>query len=338
MLKVQRKGIFLEKRNLEFESGGVFNPACVEKDGVIHMFYRAVGKENRSTIGYCQIKEGKVIKRLDYPVIEPEFHFEQQGVEDPRITKLEGIYYMFYTAFDGLNAMVAYATSQDLVTWEKQGVISSRLSYDEAEDIFKHLGLDKKYTFYERYFRMMRGDGVLLWEKDTALFGKKIKGRYAIIHRILPGIQICYFNAPKELSDEFWIKYLKELDKYVILEPKYWFENAYVGGGCPPIETDEGWLLIYHAVEVERGERVYRAGAALLDRNNPQKVIGRLREPLFEPEEEWEKKGVVSNVVFPTGAIVKGEDLEIYYGAGDQNIGLIVVKVKELLSELKENK
>jgi len=158
------------------------------------------------------------------------------------------------------------------------------------------------------------------------------------MHRILPGIQICYFNDLKELSDDYWKKYLKELDKNIIMEPKYWFESAYIGGGCPPIEIDEGWLLIYHAVCLEEGKKIYRASAALLDKNDPQRVIGRLEEPLFSPEEEWEKIGVTNNVVFPTGAVVAEDILEIYYGGGDQSIGLVTIKVKDLLDELKEKK
>ena len=326
----------MEKRNLEFESGGVFNPSCVVKDGVVHMFYRAVGKGNYSTIGYCQIKDGKAIERWVKPILTPEYHFEKEGIEDPRVTLLEGLYYMLYTAYDGENAMVAYATSKDLISWEKEGVISPRLSYDEAEEIFKPLGLDKRYTFYERYFQIMRSDGVLLWEKDTSMFSKRIKGKCAIIHRILPCIQVCYFDTLKELSDDFWRRYLKELDKYVVLEPKFWFENAYVGGGCPPIETDEGWLLIYHAVQVKDGRKIYRAGAALLDIDEPRKVIGRLKEPLFEPEEDWEKTGTIDNVVFPTGAVITGDELEIYYGAGDSRIGKAKVDLKQLLEVIKK--
>lgn len=338
MIKLERKGIILAKRNLEFESGGVFNPACVMKDGVLHMFYRAATRAIFSTIGYCQIKDGEVVCRMDEPLLVPEYAFEKQGMEDPRITYLEGIYYMLYTAYDGRNAVVAYATSTDLKSFDKKGLVTPLISYDEAEDVFRDSRLDKRYEAYEREYKQEKGEGILLWEKDAALFPKKINGRYAIIHRILPGIQILYFDGFEQLTMEFWKKYLTGLEKMIILDPKYWFEESYIGGGCVPIETEEGWLLIYHAVRVEKKEKIYRAGAALLDRNNPQKVIGRLREPLFEPEEEWEKKGVVNNVVFPTGAIVKGEDLEIYYGGGDQSIGLIRLKIKELLSELKESK
>lgn len=337
MLKVADEGIVLEGRDLAFEQVGVLNPACVLKDEIVHMFYRAVGRDNFSTIGYCQLKGNKVIKRLDNPVMAPEFDYERKGVEDPRITLLDGIYYMFYTAFDGQNARVAYATSRDLVKFEKQGLASPSISYDLAEDIFRNSGINKKYMFFEKVYRELRGDDVMLWEKDAALFPEKINGRYALMHRVLPGIQVIYFDRFEELKDEnFWVKHLENLDEFILLDPEGKQENGYIGGGCVPIRVAGGWLLIYHSVEIREGRKTYRANAALLDGMNPQKLIGRLAESLFEPEENWEKRGVVDNVVFPTGAIVSDGVLYIYYGAADKKIALKSVKINELLSEIKK--
>lgn len=338
MIKVEDCGIILESREgMDFESEGVLNPACVEKDGIIHMFYRAVGKGNFSTIGYCQIKDDKVVYRSDKPLLVPEFNYESRGMEDPRITYLDGKYYMLYTAYDGKNALVAYAISSDLITWEKKGLITPQLSYDEAEDIFRNSGIIKKYTFFEKTFRQMIGDTVFLWEKDTMLFPKKFDGKYVLIHRILPGIQICYFDSFDKLTLDFWREYLKKLGDWIIMDPKYQFENGYIGGGCVPIETDEGWLLIYHTAEETFEGRIYRTAAALLDKNDPKKVIGRLPYPLFSPEKEWEKQGTVDNVVFPTGTIVDKGMLKIYYGAGDKRIAYKKIDMKELVNLLKIN-
>ena len=121
MVKVSNGEIVLESRtNLEFENEGVLNPACVEKDGIVHMFYRAVRRGGFSTIGYCQLKDNKVIYRSEKPILFPEYSYEKGGLEDPRITFLEGKYYLLYTAYDGLSALVAYATSSDLKTWTKK--------------------------------------------------------------------------------------------------------------------------------------------------------------------------------------------------------------------------
>jgi len=158
-----------------------------------------------------------------------------------------------------------------------------------------------------------------------------------LVHRILPGMQVIYFNDFKELTDDYWREYLKNLGDYVLLEPEYRFENRNVGGGCPPIETKDGWLMIYHAVENSRGGRIYHATAALLDFKDPTKIIGRMKKPLFSPVEEWEKKGDVNNVVFPTGCIQKDRRLYIYYGAADKLIAAKSVDIDELLKELKND-
>ena len=145
------------------------------------------------------------------------------------------------------------------------------------------------------------------------------------------------FDSFDQLTLDFWKDFIRTLDTHVIMEPKFWFENRKIGAGAPPIETEDGWLFIYHAVETAMTGNVYRAAAALLDKNDPRKVIARLPDPLFEPMEEWEKSGDAFNVIFPTGTQLKGDDLYIYYGAADSKIGAKKMSLKELLSELKKH-
>ncbi|KKR10837.1 MAG: Glycosidase [Candidatus Woesebacteria bacterium GW2011_GWA1_39_21] len=310
MLKIRDEGIILEKTNLEFENRAVFNPACIEVNGVTHMFYRALNENDVSSIGYCQLIDNKVVKRLNKPILSPEYGYEKMGVEDPRITFLEGIYYLLYTAYNGKNALISYATSKDLVHFIKHGPVSPKISYDEAEDIFRDSGIRERYSMFEMFYKETRGKDILLFEKDASLFPQKIGGKFALLHRILPGIQLIRFNDFSELN---------------------------VGGGCPPIETKDGWLIVYHAVEDTPLGKIYHATAALLDLKNPLKVLGRLKEPLFSPKASWEKKGVVDNVVFPTGAVVKDRKLYIYYGAADTLIAAKSLYLKDLLKELQSN-
>ena len=122
------------------------------------------------------------------------------------------------------------------------------------------------------------------------------------------------------------------------MAPKYHHEVSYIGGGCPPIETTAGWLLIYHGVHDTIKGYIYSACAALFDLKNPQKEIARLPYPLFSPEKDWELKGEVNNVCFPTGALVEEDTLYIYYGAADERIAVASLSVKELLAELALNK
>ena len=340
MIKVKKHGIVLRHTKLEFEKKGVFNPACIREGKYVHMFYRAWDKDKRSTIGYCKLDGPlKVVERAKKPVLFPEADYEH-NLEDPRIVFLDGLYYLTYTAYDGKDVRIAYAISKDLKNLKKKGKIFPDITYDKAEDLFRKCSskLKERYFLFESYFKDIAWKGVLLWNKDAMFFPKKINGKFALIHRILPDIQIIYFKKFSDITKSYWKKYLKRLCDFVVLESKYWYESRNIGGGCPPIETKKGWLLIYHAVDdMDRG-KIYRVGAALLDKKYPTKVIGHLREPLFSPEEPWEKEGNVENVVFPTGAVVFGKKLYIYYGAADKRIGVASVNIDKLLEELIKSK
>ncbi len=337
MIKITDEGIILEKTSLEFENKAVFNPACIQVEDITHMYYRAVNENNISSIGYCQLKDNKVINRFDKPILTPEFDYEKKGVEDPRITYLDGVYYLFYTVYDGINALISYATSRDLIHFVKQGLISPKISYDEAEDIFRGSGVRERYTMFEIFHKEKGGKDIFLFEKDASLFPQKINNKFALLHRILPGIQVIYFDSFSELTNNHWRDYFKNLGEYIVIDPLFWFESRNIGGGCPPIETKDGWLIIYHAVEDTPLGKIYHAAAALLDRKNPLKVLGRLSEPLFSPKKTWGKSGIVNNIVFPTGALVRDNRLYIYYGAADTLIAAKSVDLTELLTELKKN-
>lgn len=337
MVAIKNEGIILEKTELEFENKGVYNPACIEVNGITHMFYRAINHNYISTIGYCQLKDNKIVKRLKKPVLFPEYDYEKNGVEDPRIVFLNGIYYLFYTAYDGQNALAAYATTRDLVNFKKHGVISPQLSYTDAMDLIRNKDIPQRYFHYERRTKQYYGVDVLLWDKDVFIFPKKINNLFWLVHRIMPGIQIATFKNFSELTPSYWHKYLKTFELHTLLYPRYRFENRKIGGGCPPIETEDGWLIIYHAVENTSFGKIYHAAAALLDLKNPLKVLGRLKEPLFSPMASWEKSGITDNVVFPTGAVVRDKRLYIYYGAGDTLIAAKSVDLTELLTQLKKS-
>ena len=337
MVKVKKHKILLEKTKNEFENMAVLNPGTIKVDNNVHMFYRAVKQGNYSSIGYAKL-EGplKVVERAEKPVIEPEHEYETHGTEDPRIIFMNGLYYLFYMAYDGKNVLTAYATSKDMKTWKKQKPISHLISYAEAEKIFIKAGMNEKYFNYDLYDKTEKdsAETVYIWGKDSFIFPKKIKGKYALLHRILPNIHVIYFNKFEELTKDYWLKYLTKLKKHTVLDTKYWYESRAIGAGAPPVETDKGWLLIYHGIENSPKGKIYRASAALLDKNDPFKVIGRLNKPLFSPEEKWEKTGNVNNVVFPTGTALFNDELYIYYGAADKRIAVASVKLDTLLAEL----
>ena len=176
----------------------------------------------------------------------------------------------------------------------------------------------------------------MILDKNFIFFPRKINNQFCFLHRIRPDIQITFVSELNDLTPEFWHSYFLNLQSHIVLAPKYPHEISYIGGGCPPIETPEGWLLIYHSVHDTVKGYVYSACAALLDLNNPEKVLSRLPYPLFKPEYDWELSGEVNNVCFPTGTVLEGDTLYIYYGAADEQIACASVSLKDLLQELKE--
>jgi len=338
MLNVKKEGIVLTKTNLPFEEEGVLNPAAIREGDGVHLFYRAVQKGNFSTVGYCYLTDPLLAgERWTKPMIAPEHDYEVHGIEDPRVVKIDDLYYLTYTAYDGVNAMGALATSTDLRHWTKQGIIVPQFTFDEFKQMAHSEGMiNEKYLRYNSLSRHAAKEGqrALVWDKNVIFFPRRINGKLFFLHRIKPDIQIVSFDELTDLTPQFWETYFMCLDDCIALAPKYDHEVSYLGGGCPPIETAEGWLLIYHAVHDTVKGYVYTACAALLDLQRPGREIARLPRPLFGPEFEWELKGEVNNVCFPTGAALFGDTLYIYYGAADERIACASISLAALLAEL----
>jgi predicted GH43/DUF377 family glycosyl hydrolase len=267
----------------------------------------------------------------------PELEFESHGVEDARLVKIDDLYYMTYTGYDGTNARGALATSKDLNQFTKKGIIVPPITYAEFVLMAESAGKVDKNYYHNHKFYYQESDPekkIMLWDKNVIFFPRKINGKLVFLHRIRPGIQIVFIKSLKELTKEFWTSYFLNLQDHIVIDPVYLHESSYLGGGCPPIETEHGWLLIYHGVkETEKGF-IYSACAALLDLNDPVKEIARLPYPLFFPEYEWELKGEVNNVVFPTGTALFGKTLFVYYGAADERIACASISLPALLDEL----
>lgn len=355
----------MEVSDNDWEARAVLNPSVIYKEGVEHIFYRAVAKNWVSCVGYARIEgngekeEGRLV-RFDKPIVFPTRKYEKGGIEDPRVTKIGKKYYMLYTAFDGKNARVAYAVSNDLEKWKKMGVISPNINISEARNLVKVKRYKKSWKRQD-----IKGSDFVLWDKDAVLFPRKIGGKFVMLHRFFPDIQVVRFRSFSELKrDDFWRNYILNLRDGLSLKRKLRWEREHIGVGAVPIETREGWLLVYHGVEI-RGKSIffdflnrfffraggflerfrkkrlpfiYRAGAMLLDSENPQIEISRLKRSLFSPRCDWEKEGDINDVVFPEGAFVKGDVLKIYYGCSDSRIGVAEVGLRELMDELKKDR
>ena len=220
---VTKHGVILEKTNNSFENLGVFNPAVMQEGRIVHMFYRAVRDGNFSTIGYCKLDGPlKVVERCKAPVFVPQTPEEFQGVEDPRITKIEDTYYLSYAAYDGINVFGAYAISKDLKTFERKGIITPKFTFDEYSKLIRQ-NFDKiselHILFYDLFVRyrlaeLMKGK-IYVWDKNIIFFPK--------ITRIKAGaptpIRIGY-QGSAEAREKTYRIFIQELEPALELAPE----------------------------------------------------------------------------------------------------------------------
>ncbi|MGO4294896.1 hypothetical protein [Chitinophaga sp. RAB17] len=333
MIRIKKDGVLLKQTTLEFENEGVLNPATIRDGDQVLFYYRAVQQGNHSSIGFCKLSNPLTVsERMDKPIIFPEHDYEAKGLEDPRVVKIDDLYYLTYTAFDGANACGALATSTDGINFKKEGLIVAQMDFPEFKKLAStNTTLSDKYTLYNDF-------NPKLWDKDVLFFPRRINGKLYFLHRIKPDVQLVAINELSELTPAFWEDYFLHFKDHILLTSKYAHEVSYVGAGAPPIETEYGWLLIYHGVHETKHGYVYVGCAALLDLDNPMKEIARLPHPILVPERAWEIRGDVDNVCFPTGTAVFDDTLYIYYGAGDEVIAAGSVSLTELLNELLAHK
>jgi beta-1,2-mannobiose phosphorylase / 1,2-beta-oligomannan phosphorylase len=336
MIKVKKHGIILKPTKHPFESKCVFNPGIYQEGDNVHILYRALDDNYMSSFGYAKLKgPTKVLERWKEPFMKAKYAYEKKGIEDPRITKIGETFYVVYVAHDGKNALAAYLYGKDLFKLKHGGIISPTMSYRKASKLFQFSKLKDDYYFFSSFYEKYAGKNVMIWEKDAMFFPEKIRGKYALLHRVLPDIQISRADTFRMYKDkDFWHNQIHHIGKHVVMEGRQGWEARHIGAGAPPIKTKKGWLIIYHGVEPRNEGRVYHAGAALLDLRDPKKTVGRLPYPLFSPEEKYEREGHVNDVVFPTGTAIFKDRLYIYYGTSDTYVAVASVNLNNLIKEL----
>lgn len=277
----------------------VFNPAVVFYRGLFHMLYRAQGMDLVSRIGYAVSEDGIHWNRLRLPVFVPEQPWEAWGVEDPRVVIIDDVFYMTYTAF---------GPPRDRAILEG-GAVTPMLA--RSENLIR----------WERIGPIVEGED----NKDHVLFPRRIGRYYVALHRPRPQIWLAF--------SEDLISWPREKMRPLFgPRPDNWWDNVCVGANGSPIETDRGWLLFYHAYDEKR---VYRFGIALLDLEDPGRVISRPKAPIFWPSTVWELRGNVPNVVFSCANVLVGDTVYVFYGGADHVIGLATAKLTELLDYVR---
>lgn len=306
-----------------WETFAAFNwcPVVRKKDPeTIHVVYRAMSESylisehnlRLSSIGYASSADG-ITYTNRAQLIKPELDWEQYGCEDPRITELNGKFYIFYTAlsvfpFSAEGIKVACAVTRDFKTIEE-----------------KHL-----VTPFNA--------------KAMALFPSKIKGKMAAILTVNTDnakkpakIALALFDKEADIWNSlYWDNWYRNLDSHVYSVRRS--SSDHVEVGSVPLKTKDGWLVIYsHIQDYKSDHKIFGIEALLLDLENPAKVIGRTRNPTLVPEETYEHYGQIQNVIFPSGALIRGKKLQIFYGAADTTSCVAEVNLRNLLNSMQRH-
>ena len=309
----------------------VCNPGVWYEDGLFTMLYRAAGDDAEHVIrfGLATSRDGFTFERVQAePILSPSTDGPDAGcIEDPRIVKLDGHYYVTY----------AYRAYEPLQYWKRPN--NAAYSPDDATlpPLFGHnmtasgLLVTDDFRTYRRLGRITRAD---VDDRDVILFPRKIGGRYWMLNRPMQWV------GPKYGTEHpgIWIADSESLLDWpastLLAKAAYPWERK-IGGSTPPLESPHGWLTIYHGVDAQG---VYRVGALLLDLADPRRVLARLPEPILEPEADFEWKGLYRHgVVFPTANVVKDGTLFVYYGCADQTIGVATCAFDELVDHVRRH-
>lgn len=242
--------------------------------------------------------DGRSIDREDDTRFEPQGAFEEFGVEDPRITRIGDKYWFTYVAVSRHGPATALASTTDFRTFARHGVIFP------------------------------------VENKDVVLFPEAVRGECVALHRPVGGMP---FTQP-----EIWLARSADMLHWGRHEVLHGGDSDWdagrIGAGAPPIHTSDGWLEIYHGSTKPAGDcgvGTYSAGAMLLDRNEPQRIVRRSPEPILVPQTDFERTGFVPNVLFPTGVVARGATLLVYYGAADAACAVVELSMTDVLAAMQ---
>jgi predicted GH43/DUF377 family glycosyl hydrolase len=289
--------------DLPYPANTIFNAGAIQVEGDTVLLMRVEDRRGISHLTVARSCDGISNWQIDpQPTLKPspDTHPEEiWGIEDPRITCLEDqkVWAVTYTAYSQAGPLVSLATTTDFRTFKRHGVVMP------PED------------------------------KDAALFPVRFDGRWAMLHRPVS-------NMPST-GAHIWLSFSPDLkhwgDHQILIRARRgaWWDANKIGLSPPPLQTQEGWLLLYHGVKTTASGAIYRLGLALLDLDDPRQVLARSDEWIFSPREPYELFGDVDKVVFPCGWILDGDAIRLYYGAADSCLALATGRLSELLSWLK---
>ncbi len=334
---VERLGLVMEPDGDPLEIEGTLNPACArDRSGGLRLYARVVAEGNVSRVGRATVSERDnafMVAREGY-VLEPAVTYEVRehpgfGCEDARVTYIPvlGKYVMSYTAFGPDGPRLAIATSEDAVNYERLGMM-------RFEEPGMTAGDDKDGAFFPEPVHSPNGVLSLAFYHRPMLHISAVDG-YAAVPMIerLPfedreSIRIGYVPLEPAIADPQALLHVAE--SVLVMSPDARWGSVKIGAGTPPVRIAEGWLSIFHGVDLiyndnQKPKMRYQAGIMIHDIDEPHRLLYRSPEPILAPELEREQRGIVDNVVFPTG-IDPRPDLgsrvfDFYYGMADYSIG-----------------
>ncbi len=287
-----------------YQTAAVFNPGAIKFNNQVLLLVRVEDMEGCSHLTRATSRDGKTNWQISSkPTLKAEENKGEGkfGLEDPRIVWLEERQEYIITCVSFFSG----------VTREPPGI---------------SMATTKDFLDFERLDRPL-----IPLNKDASLFSKTFKGRYALIHRpIVEGRADIWVSFSPDL------KYWGENRVLISARHRTWDEQR-VGLGPSPIETSEGWLIIYHGVRVTASGSLYRVGLALLDLDTLE-IIHRSKEWVLGPKEDYERIGNVDHIIFPCGFVVNEEskNLLLYYGAADSVIGVAEANLMDVIDYLKK--
>jgi len=283
-----------------WESQAVFNPCPIKHKDKFYILYRSQSETKNyqghdlslSTISIAESDDGVTNFTNRRTFIWPEFDWELFGCEDPRVTKIGDTYYIFYTALSSYpprpdSIKIALATTKDLKTIDSKHLITPFNA------------------------------------KAATLFPQKIDGKYTLALTVDSDnppsrIALAQTSNFKDFYDsDFWHQWYQNHYQFTIDLSR--INTDHVEIGAPPVLTDEGWLLFYAHIQMYTSpeNRLFGIEAVVLDHLNPQKILKRTAYPIIKPEPGFGKNGMVRNVIFPSGAILEGKKVYLYFGSAD---------------------
>ena len=302
----------VSKKEVLWEGRNVLNPSAVIKDGKVYMIYRAQDSAMTSRLGLAVSEDGLHFKKQDKPIFYPDNDSMKEyewkgGVEDPRIVESEdGTYILTYTSYDGKTARLCLASSKDLVSWTKHGLVLGEGKYKDT------------------------------WSKAGAIISKLVDNK--IVATKIDGKYWMYFgdtNLFIAYSDDLinWKVAENQENKKMIsvLNPRMgYFDSRLVEPGPYALLRKEGILLIYNASNAanysdsELPKFTYAASQALFDKKKPYKLIERMEDHFIYPDKDYEKVGEVNEVCFVEGLVYFKDKWFLYYGTADSKIAVAV--------------